>query len=48
MLREIIKKHNEKILVKRGFVQCAFCKKLIFKNDKYCQYCGKPTGKESS
>lgn len=24
---------------------CAYCKKIILKKDKYCQYCGKPTEK---
>lgn len=43
ILRKIIKKHNERIFLKKGLVHCAYCKKMIFKEDKYCQYCGKPT-----
>lgn len=41
MFGTILKKHNEKILLKRGHVRCAYCKKIIYKSDKYCQYCGK-------
>lgn len=39
-LKDIKSKHNEK----RELVHCAFCKKTILESDKYCQYCGKPTG----
>lgn len=41
--KKILKKHNERILLKHGFVHCANCKKLILKSDKYCQYCGEST-----
>lgn len=42
ILKKAIKKHNEKILLRNGLVHCAYCKKMILKQDKYCQYCGKP------
>ncbi len=42
-INKIIKKHNEKIMVKRGFFHCAKCNKLIHKTDKYCSYCGDAT-----
>lgn len=41
LLAKLIKKHNEKILIKKGFIYCANCKKIILKTDKFCQYCGK-------
>lgn len=34
-------KHNKRILLKRGFAYCAYCKGLIDKSDKYCSYCGR-------
>ena len=37
----LIKKHNEKKTLKNGLIHCAWCKRLILKTDKYCQYCGK-------
>lgn len=37
---ESTKKYNEKILLKKGFVHCTRCKKLICETDKFCQYCG--------
>lgn len=43
VLNALIKKHNEKKLLKNGLTRCARCKKLILKTDKYCQYCGKST-----
>ena len=42
ILKKILNKHNEKILLKRGLAYCTHCKKLICRGDKYCQYCGKP------
>lgn len=38
-------KHNEKSFKESKFIHCANCKKIILFSDKYCQYCGKPTGK---
>lgn len=43
ILKKLLKKHNERMLLKSGLIHCAYCKKLISKGDKYCQYCGKPT-----
>lgn len=48
MLKKLIKKHNEKTLLKKGLVHCTYCKKMIGKGDKYCQYCGKSTEIEFS
>lgn len=48
MLKKILKKYNEKILSKEGLVHCTYCEKLICREDKYCQYCGKPTETKSS
>ena len=39
-LRRKLKKHNEGILKKYGFIHCANCNGLILQSDKYCQYCG--------
>ena len=44
VIKKLIKKHNEKILSKNGFIHCASCKEMIKKSDKYCLYCGNPTG----
>ncbi|MEY8524407.1 hypothetical protein AALA90_15475 [Lachnospiraceae bacterium 38-10] len=30
----------------KHFICCPFCKNIICKDDKYCQYCGKPMGIE--
>lgn len=46
-IKALIKKHNEKKLLKQGFIRCARCKRLILRTDKYCQYCGKVKETES-
>lgn len=43
ILKKIIKKYSGKILSKKELVHCTYCKNLICRGDKYCQYCGKPT-----
>lgn len=49
VIREFIgQKHKEKILIKNGFTHCGYCKRTIFKFDRYCQYCGKPMGTKIS
>lgn len=48
VVRNLIEKHNEKVLLKKGFIHCANCKRLIPKSDKYCQYCGKFMGTKFS
>lgn len=48
LLKKILQKHNEKVLLKKDFIRCANCKKIIYKEDKYCQYCGAPTEKALS
>ena len=40
LLKWLIQKHNERILLKNGCIHCANCKSLIDKTDKYCSYCG--------
>ena len=40
-IKGAVEKHNERILIKNGFVRCAYCRNFIHKSDKYCQYCGK-------
>lgn len=47
-IRLLIKKHNERVLLKKGFIRCAHCKQLILKQDRYCQYCGHIIQKELS
>lgn len=48
IIRILINKHNERILKKKGFIPCAYCKKTIHKTDNYCMYCGEPTGIKKS
>lgn len=46
-IKLLIQRRNVKNMQKKGFIHCAHCKNLILKSDKYCQYCGKPTRKET-
>lgn len=39
-IKGAVEKHNERILIKKGFVRCIHCGSFVH-NDKYCQYCGK-------
>ncbi|MFR1698758.1 MAG: hypothetical protein ACLSU9_10840 [Anaerovoracaceae bacterium] len=41
VIKNLLKKHNEKALIKEGFTRCTSCKNLIHKDDNYCQFCGR-------
>ena len=45
LLKWLIQKHNERIMLKNGFFRCAYCKRWIHETHKYCMYCRRPTGK---
>lgn len=46
-VQKIIKKHNEKIMLKNGFIRCANCNNFILGTDNYCRYCGTTMGTKS-
>lgn len=48
ILEILLQKYNERIYLKHGFVYCTYCKKLIWKKDNYCQYCGMSIKKGAS
>lgn len=44
LMKKMLKRYNEKIMLKRGFAPCNNCNNLILRTHNYCQYCGKPNG----
>lgn len=41
MIKKCIKKHNEKKLLKAGFIRCVNCNNLVNESDRYCMHCGR-------
>ena len=42
ILKWLLEKHSERLCLRQGFVRCCYCKCLVWKEDNYCQYCGRP------
>lgn len=40
-IKRLVKKYNERLMLKKGFVHCTNCNQLILQTNNYCPYCGK-------